>query len=137
MRGYEMGNNEDRIRILRMIEEGKITAEEGVQLIAALTRSRQAEQKPAAAQSTKNKPSGNARWLRVRVSNGRTGRQQVNVNLPLFLVDIGLKIGARYAPELEGIDFKEISQLIREGAQGKIIDVTDDADGDHVEIFVD
>ena len=126
-----MVTSEERMRILRMIQEGKITAEEGAKLLAALRESRK-EPRPMA-------PSGRLSkgWLRVRVTDMATNRAKVNVNLPLSLMDAGLKIGAQYAPELAGIDLSQFIEDIKGGAQGKIIDVNDEEDGEHVEIFVE
>jgi hypothetical protein len=52
-------------------------------------------------------------------------------------MDAGMKIGAHFAPEVEGVDMTRVLDAVRAGASGKIIDVTDDTDGEHVEIFVD
>jgi hypothetical protein len=126
-----MVTSEERMRILRMIQEGKITAEEGAKLLAALRESRK-ETRPSAPPGRFNKG-----WLRVRVTDMATNRAKVNVNLPLSLMDAGLKIGAQYAPELAGIDLTQFIEDIKGGAQGKIIDVIDEEDGEHVEIFVE
>jgi hypothetical protein len=126
-----MVTSEERMRILRMIQEGKITAEEGAKLLAALRESRK--------ETRSSTPSGRMGkgWLRVRVTDMATNRAKVNVNLPLGLMDAGLKIGAQYAPELAGIDLSQFIEDIKGGAQGKIIDVIDEEDGEHVEIFVE
>ena len=43
-----MATSEERIKILRMVEEGKITAEEGAKLLSALSESRKpAGRKPS------------------------------------------------------------------------------------------
>jgi hypothetical protein len=126
-----MVTSEERMRILRMIQEGKITAEEGAKLLAALRESRKEPLPPF--------PHGRISkgWLRVRVTDMATNRPKVNVNLPLSLMDAGLKIGAQYAPELAGIDLSQFIEDIKGGTQGKIIDVIDEEDGEHVEIFVE
>jgi hypothetical protein len=126
-----MVTSEERMRILKMIQEGKITAEEGAKLLAALRESRK-EPHPTAPPGR-----GSKGWLRVRVTDMATNRAKVNVNLPLGLMDAGLKIGAQYAPELAGIDLSQFIEDIKGGAQGKIIDVIDEEDGEHVEIFVE
>jgi hypothetical protein len=126
-----MVTSEERMRILRMIQEGKITAEEGAKLLAALRESRK-ETRPSTPPGRMSKG-----WLRVRVTDMATNRAKVNVNLPLGLMDAGLKIGAQYAPELAGIDLSQFIEDIKGGAQGKIIDVIDEEDGEHVEIFVE
>ena len=49
----------------------------------------------------------------------------------------GLKMGARFAPEVEGLNSSELLEHIRSGTVGKIIDVYDDKDGEHVEVFLE
>ncbi len=126
-----MVTSEERMRILRMIQEGKITADEGAKLLAALRESRK-EAREVASMSRANKS-----WLRVRVTDMKSGRTKVSVNLPMGLVDAGMRIGAQYAPQLGGIDISQFMDEIKSGAQGKIIDVIDEEDGEHVEIFVE
>jgi len=125
-----MASVEERMKILKMIEEGKLSAEEGMKLLVAL--------------NTKRPPSprspgmpGGPRMLRIRVTDTRTGRSKASVQIPLALVDAGLKIGAHFAPEVEGVDMSNVMEALRAGVTGKIIDVTDDEDGEHVEIFVE
>jgi hypothetical protein len=52
-------------------------------------------------------------------------------------MDAGLRIGAQYAPELQGLDLNQLISEVRSGASGKIIDVIDEEDGEHVEIFIE
>ena len=109
-----MATQEERLRILRMIEEDKITAEEGAKLIAALAASRRNEKDDRKSGTASSKASGQrARWLHVRVTNAKSGKQHVNINLPIGLVDIALKIAARFSPELNGLD-NEVIQAIKE-----------------------
>ncbi|MCJ7661744.1 MAG: hypothetical protein MUO67_21575 [Anaerolineales bacterium] len=63
-----------------------------------------------------------------------TGKPKATVNLPLGLVDAGMNIASKYAPD---IAFDELIASINDGAQGKIIDVIDEEDGEHVEIFIE
>jgi len=46
-------------------------------------------------------------------------------------------VGAHFAPEVEGVDMSNVTDSIRMGVTGKIIDVVDEEDGEHVEIFVE
>ena len=48
-----------------------------------------------------------------------------------------MKIGAHFAPEVEGVDMSNVLEAVRAGVVGKIIDVTDDEDGERVEIYVE
>jgi hypothetical protein len=46
-------------------------------------------------------------------------------------------MGAKFAPEVEGLDVQQIADAVNSGMTGKIIDVTDEEDGEHVEIYVE
>lgn len=124
-----MATTEERMKILKMIDEGKISAEEGARLLSALSQGARVERKAA-----QRGPGAGARWLRVRVTDSLTGRAKATVNLPMGLVDAGLNIAAQYAP---GVAFDELMQAINAGMEGKIIDVVDEEDGEHVEIFIE
>lgn len=126
-----MASSEERMKILKMIEEGKLSVEEGTKLLAALSDKRV---------PTPPRPPGvpgGARWLRIRVTDVRTGRSKASVQIPLALVDAGIKIGAHFAPEVEGVNMSNVMEAVRSGMTGKIIDVTDEEDGEHVEIYVE
>lgn len=123
-----MSTTEERMRILRMVQEGKITVEEGAKLLAALRESRKDPRTVISTRSGK----GN---LHVRVTDLLTGKAKVNVNLPLGLVDAGMSIASQYAPD---VNFGQIADAIRSGQmEGKIVDVVDEEDGEHVEVFID
>lgn len=124
-------STEERMQILRMIEEGKISASEGAALLRALDQN-------ARGQATEPlKGSSTPRWFRVRVTDVTTGRNKVNVNIPMGLVNVGIKMGAKFAPEIEGAEYQEIIEAVRSGQQGKIMDIFDEEDGERVEIFVE
>ncbi len=132
-----MTSTEERMQILKMIQEGKITADEGAKLLEALNVSSKTDKRPPAPPSMPGAPGGDARWFRVRVTDLHSGKNKVNVNIPMGLVNVGVKMGARFAPNLEGVNLEEMMQAIRSGASGKIIDVTDEESGEHVEIYVE
>lgn len=127
-----MATTEERLQILKMIEEGKISAAEGAELLRALDTKGERNQplEPL-------KGASNPRWFRVRVTDVQTGRNKVNVNIPMGLVNVGIKMGARFAPEIEGEQLSNIMDAVRSGQLGKIMDITDDEDGERVEIFVE
>ena len=126
-----MATTEERMQILKMVSEKKITAEEGAKLLTALE-----PEKKVGTAVVVGGPSS-PRWFRVRVTDLETGKSKVNVNLPMSLVSVGMKMGARFAPEIEGIDLSGVFEQIQEGAQGKLIDVEDMEDGERVEIYVE
>jgi hypothetical protein len=123
-----MATSDERLKILKMVEEGKISPEEAACLLSALTK---AERKRAAASP------GEGRWLRVRVTDMDSGKTAVNVNLPVSLVNVGLRMGARFVPEMEGVSMTELDDAIRKGLTGKIIDILDEEERQRVEVYVE
>jgi hypothetical protein len=127
-----MATAEERMQILKMIENRQISAEEGARLLGAI------EDKPTPELPPPASPNTRGRWLRVRVTDLFTGKRKVNVNIPLSLVDIGLKMGARFSPVgLEGLDMNQIIAAVKAGGTGKIVDVEDERDGEHVEVYIE
>ncbi|HEY66858.1 MAG TPA: DUF2089 domain-containing protein [Thermoflexia bacterium] len=120
--------SEERLKILQMLEEGKITAEEAASLLRAMGRGQHATfEGPRLGEES--------RRLRIQVTDLGTGRRKVNINLPWKLVSVGAKIGARFAPE--EIDLEEVMEAIRAGTVGKIMDIEDMEDNERVEIFIE
>ena len=122
---------EERAQILKMVSEGRISAEEGARLLKAIA----AYDRPGPQVKTEEALRG--RWLRVRVFNMATGKPKVNFSLPMELVSVGLRLGAQFVPELADIDMEEFMTTVEEGAEGKIMEVEDPVDGERVEIFVE
>jgi hypothetical protein len=120
---------DERMKILNMINEGKITAEEGARLLSALNKQKRG-------QSALRE--GDPRWLRVRVVNMHTGKEEVRVNLPISLVNVGLKMGARFIPDAEQDSVMEdLVDALNQGMTGKIVDVIDENEGQRVEVFLE
>jgi hypothetical protein len=121
---------EERAQILKMVSEGKISAEEGGRLLKAVA----SHDRPARSARTSEALRG--RWLRVRVLNMATGKPKANVSLPMGLVSVGLRLGAQFVPELADVE-DEIMAAAEEGTLGKILEVQDPEDGERVEIFIE
>ena len=122
---------DERLKVLKMVERGKVSPGEGATLLSALGDYRREPR-----QEWRQTGSG-MRFFRVRVTDLVTGRSKATVNIPMGLMDWGLKIGAQFAPEIGDVDFEELSEVLQSGPEGKIIDVIDEEDGEHVEIFID
>lgn len=126
-----MATTEERMKILTMIREGKITAEEGAKLLSALGESHKHSKSPGA------RSTGEPRWFRVRVTDLVNGKTKVSVNIPFGLMEWGLQIGAQFAPEVGDLDFEQLKEMLQSGVEGKVVDVIDEEDGEHVEIFIE
>jgi len=85
--------SDQRKQILQMLAEGKITADEAEQLIAALDREQSESAPPRASDRAKPSP----KYLRVTVnpvSSRGSGPGQVNVRVPLQLLRAGVKLAS-------------------------------------------
>lgn len=128
-----MTTAEERMRILRMIQEGKITAEEGAKLLEALGSSRKKTTVPPAYRLEGR----DKRLLRVRITDLDTGKTKINVNIPMGLVSVGVRLGARFMPAQADVDYDEIMTAIDEGESGKIVDVEDAESGERIEVWIE
>jgi hypothetical protein len=147
-------NTEERLKILEMIASKQVTPEEGARLLEAVGSAAVGPAAPATApppapakqmvQAPAAEPTrtvsvlpngGTAKRLRIRVVEG--SGTKVNVNLPLSLMEIGLKFGGRFVDELKDFDneIQMLMEAVRNDVTGKIVEV-DDEDS-HVEIFIE
>ena len=122
--------SKERMQILEMVEDGKITAAEAMELFSALERNDQ-----------EIVPKTDAKWLKVRVYT-LDDQPKVNVNIPISLVDVGLKLAKKYDPKLkdsglDNIDLDEILDAIKNGAEGKIVDVIDEEEQTKIKVYVE
>ncbi|MEX2162368.1 MAG: hypothetical protein WD751_10710 [Anaerolineales bacterium] len=122
-----MATSEERLKILQMIQDGKISPADGAKLLEALTRGASRAPRGSA-------PVDDGRYVRIRVTDSFSGRSKVSVNLPLSMVSAGIGIAAKYVPGVAEVDLME---AIRSGMTGKVIDVTNEDGGDHVEVFIE
>jgi len=101
--------SEERIKILEMLSEGKITAEEADRLLAALSGEKKSS--PAGTEKT-----GFPKYLRVVVEPGSSGNNhdRVNIRVPLKLIRAGLKL-ASFIP-------KDAQHKVNEALQEKGIE---------------
>ena len=124
----------ERSEILDKLASGAITADDATLLLRlpkpAPTGAPPSIRIPAS-------PDRANRRLRVRVSSLDTGRDRVNLNLPMALVEAALKIGARYESQIAGLDVSDIFAQIESGTDGRLVDVENWEEGERVEIFIE
>lgn len=136
-----MTTQEERIKILSMLQEGVINAEQAAKLLEALGSTGSESKTPVNPTIPSYDRGGggyrSGKFFRVRVTDTDTGKTRVNVRLPIGLVGAGLKMGMKFAPEVEGIDPGIITEFLESGEIGQIVDVFDEEDGEHVEVFIE
>ncbi|MBN1879356.1 hypothetical protein JW823_04520 [bacterium] len=127
---------EQKVRILKMVEEGKITSEEAVKLLEAMDETLDRQPSP----SQVLKPKKFMRFLKIRIFEGDLDKPKVRVALPIAL----LKLATKFIPEdakaeINGrnIDLDEILRAVDENTEGKLLEVHDDEEKTRIEIFID
>jgi hypothetical protein len=125
--------NEEKMMILKMLQDGKISADEAAKLLESLESGSKKEE----VKQTEEPRKGEGKFFRVSITDSNTGKSRANIRMPLSVMGIGLKFGAHFAPQIDGVESEQLMEAIRNGQIGKIIDVYDDEDEEHVEIFIE
>ncbi|MEK4967033.1 hypothetical protein MKX29_04935 [Cytobacillus sp. FSL R7-0696] len=127
---------EEITKVLTMVQEGKIDADKGAELIQVLKEKEEKESK---------QPESSSKYmekvLKIRVKSSEN--DNVTVNLPIKLVKVVLLAGHNIAasiPEsakyVKDIDINLIIEAIENELDGQIVDVKS-ADGDTVSVFIE
>lgn len=127
--------NEEYMRILKMIEEGKISAEEGAELMKAIG----GEENLVEEQLAGKKTSLHGKKLRIVVTDIDTGKDKANIKIPLRLAKIAEKMvprGAKAHMKEQGIDLTGLLSNIDELTDGPLIDIDADDDNEHVRVAI-
>ena len=114
--------SEERFKILKLIEEGKVKAEEGEELLRRLEETQEKEK----------------RFFKLNVVE--KGKTIVNINIPLSLIRWGLKFASKYTNEYgEKIDIspEDIEKFLNDpDFKGKIVDINIEEENTHVVIEI-
>jgi hypothetical protein len=120
--------NEEKMRILKLLEEKKISSAEAMELLEAMGKSQAGG------------GGGRGRVLRIRVYEDGAAEPKVSVNIPLgwakFMAPfIEGKIKEKLADKGYNVDLDKLREAIDSQEPMKIVDVQDG--GDKVEIFIE
>ncbi len=116
---------QERLKVLEMLEAGKISSDEAAKLLIAVGEE---DAHPAAV--------GRGRWLTIRVKEGE--KTAVNVRIPLKLAEWALRLVPEKYLEKQGITGVEILELVRQvqgAGKTQLIDVHDG--GEHIQIAIE
>ena len=141
--------DQETVRILEMVQKGQITPEEAAGLLDTLTP-------PSESEPTRSQ---RGRRFRILVTDKRTGRDRVNVSIPMALVEMAAKMGLTLhmksgarsgvqmganrssdrSSDMAGLDVQRIMEAVKSGAEGKIVeaDIDDEKGSQHVVVFVE
>ena len=120
--------------VLRLVSEGKLSAEEAAPIIEALGRHRvPPPSEPPTPPTPPGSVPGKGRGRRVRIQVTEHGRRVVDVRVPLAFA----AMAARMVPGIPDSYAAMIEQAVETDTIGPIIDVAEDEDGDGVLISIE
>ncbi|NLZ26238.1 MAG: hypothetical protein GX884_01530 [Chloroflexi bacterium] len=121
---------DEKLRILKIVETGTITASQAAELLSSLP------EEPTTEEPTiKEGSAPQAKWIKILVTNRETGKNKVNLRIPLKLfpwklMEKGLFINISDELDQDGtayqFDKELVMQMINNGEPGVIIDVDDE-----------
>lgn len=127
-------NQDERSRILSLLEEGKINAEEAARLLDAVAAGAVAAAEPA---------DGGGK-VHVQVIDTTTGATRVHCALPAVLARLGLRLAAsaELSEELAGAgisaaDLERVREAVAAGTIGTVLEVEDPTGGYRVEVWIE
>jgi len=131
---------EELKKVLNMVSDGTMKPEDAVRLIEAMQG-----QSTVDAETRSSTTKGKANWVKIRVTNIATGKTKVNVRIPLWLVRGALKLGGKGlnlvffdSDKKMNEDLTEkLNEMVSLGETGTLLDVTDEEEGEHVEIVLE
>ena len=121
--------------VLRLVAEGKLSAEEAAPIIEALGRHRapRPPEAPAPGFPFSGAVPGKGRGRRVRIQVTERGRRVVDVRVPLAFA----AMAARMVPGIPDSYAALIERAVEGDMVGPIVDLAEDEDGDAVLITIE
>lgn len=133
---------EEKMRVLKMVEEGTITAEQAQELLRAMEEPADAfEEKDWGVAPIREDIPYEDRMLRIMVDShdGDRIRVQFPVKAIKAILKVTGKLPIQMSGDMEGIDMEAMTeaviQCLDSESIGDIVTV-DSADGDHVRVFI-
>lgn len=121
-------SKEERNRILHLVEVGQVSAQQAEQLLDALE-----EEPPRVVEPVRD------RTLRIRATsmNPSLSRVHLMAVMPVNLIKMSLRLGAKLVPQLSNNALEGLLQAIERGATGRLLDLQDLEKGERLEVFVE
>jgi hypothetical protein len=133
-----------RKEVLEMLSRGEIDVTRATELLnqppepEPVPEKTAPEAAPVPRAPTQELARSKRRWLHIHVSDLETGKNRVRVNVPLGLVNFGLKVGARFTNEVDNDMIDDVLDALHdEELTGTLVEVEDVDDNERVHIFVD
>jgi len=121
------GQESERFMILQMVQDGTITIDEGARLLEAMDRAERTVALPPVPPAPPKQHD-----VRILVTS-TTGENEIDLVLPLPMVEMGLNLARRFAPDRVP-DMTEIRKSIHNGFTGQLMNIENGKN--HIQIFI-
>ncbi len=121
------GQESERFMILQMVQDGTISLDEGARLLEAMDRAERTVAIPPVP-PVPPKPKD----VRILVTSN-TGENEIDLVLPLPMVEMGLNLARRFAPDRIP-DMTEIRRSIQSGFTGTLMNIENGKS--HIQIII-
>lgn len=120
----------DVAKILALVAEGRLTAEEADEILRALDGTQASEEPAEEPAATEKRPAEGRDPRHLRIEVTENGRRVVNLRVPLNIAGWA----SNFLPGLSDEDTNRIRGAIASGARGTLVDISDE-NGDGVLII--
>jgi len=104
-----MNTNDERIRILTLVQDGSIGVNEATELLRALDLNANGLDQ---ADSEADSPASVPRLLRILKTNELTHQTLADITIPLDLLKAGMRVGANFYLDLAGLSPAQLDLLV-------------------------
>lgn len=120
-------SSEERLAVLRLLQEGKITPQEAKSCWKLWKRQRRRRL------LRRQGPS----WLHIRITGLDDAESAGECDVAYDDGASGLELGSRFGSELEGLGPELLATFLAQGEPGVLIDMVDEKDHERIEVFLD
>ncbi len=117
-----MAKHEERMQILEMLKDGKITTDDAAKLLEALD-------------ADERRGRTETRSIHIRVFEN--GKDKVNVNIPVSLAKLALNLVPKDVVHDQNLDLRSLITSIEAGFRGKLVEADIPEEGRKIEVFVE
>lgn len=112
---------DEKMLILKMLENGKINAEDAYKLLNAINKSENPKN-PKTAKNTYEKSNRHQTKNYLSISVEKENGRKSNVRIPVSIARLGINIGSKLSSNLNGLNINEIINTLENNSEPIIID---------------
>lgn len=108
---------DEKMLILKMLENGKITAEDAYKLLAALDGKKEQNNR----NKTNERHSFHNKKTYLSITLEKETGEKSNVRIPISIARMGLNAGSKFSTELNGLNINEIINSLEQNGEAFVV----------------